>query len=291
MNWKIRLFEIPILAHMFTKIALAVAFSPRMEALLAETKRLVELFLSDLILIHVGEKTEELENEFQEVLRRHGLDIDRTTIIWKQGKPAKMILEACKESKVDLLVAGAMKEEGFLKYYMGSVGRKIIRKSPCSVLTLIDPKPETTSFSKVVLNGTQLEITPFVIAKGVVFSREVKAEQVHILNEIKMYGLQMGAASEDSEGEIAQTRRQLVQDEIDYVHEILKGIETNDLKINIKVTGGKWAIELGRFCKKIEADLLVVGDDQRLTFFDRLFPHDLEDLLSTLPCNLLILKI
>jgi nucleotide-binding universal stress UspA family protein len=291
MNWKIRLFEIPSLAHMFTKIALAVAFSPRMEALLAETKRLVELFLSDLILIHVGEKTDELENEFQEVLRRHGLDIDRTTIIWKQGKPAKMILEACKESKVDLLVAGAMKEEGFLKYYMGSVGRKIIRKSPCSVLTLIDPKPETTSFSKVVLNGTQLEITPFVIAKGVVFSREVKAEQVHILNEIKMYGLQMGAASEDSEGEIAQTRRKLVQDEMDYVQEILKGIETNDLKINIKVTGGKWAIELGRFCEKIEADLLVVGDDQRLTFFDRLFPHDLEDLLSTLPCNLLILKI
>jgi nucleotide-binding universal stress UspA family protein len=291
MSWKIRLFEIPSLAHMFTKIALAVAFSPRMEALLAETKRLVELFLSELVLIHVGEKTDELEKEFQEVLSRHGLDKDRTTIIWKQGKPAKMILEACKESKVDLLVAGAMKEEGFLKYYMGSVGRKIIRKSPCSVLTLIDPKPETTSFSKVVLNGTQLEITPFVIAKGVIFSREVKAEQVHILNEIKMYGLQMGAASEDSEGEIAQTRRQLVQDEMDYVQEILKEIETNDLKINIKVTGGKWAIELGRFCEKIEADLLVVGDDQRLTFFDRLFPHDLEDLLSTLPCNLLILKI
>jgi nucleotide-binding universal stress UspA family protein len=275
---------------MFTKIALAVAFSPRMEALLAETKRLVELFLSDLILIHIGEKTDELEKEFQEVLRRHGLDKSRTTIIWKQGKPVKMILEACKESKVDLLVAGALKEEGFLKYYMGSVGRKIIRKAPCSVLTLIDPKPETTSFSKVVLNGTQLEITPFVIAKGVVFSREVKADQVHILNEIKMYGLQMGTAAEDSEGEIANTRRQLVQDEMNYVQEILKEIETKDLKINIKVTGGKWAIELGRFCEKIDADLLVVGDDQSLTFFDRLFPHDLEDLLSTLPCNLLILK-
>jgi nucleotide-binding universal stress UspA family protein len=231
-----------------------------------------------------------LERGFQEVLHRHGLNEMRTTIIWKQGKPVKMILEACKESKVDLLVAGAMKKEGFIKYYMGSVGRKIIRKSPCSVLTLIDPKPETTGFSKVVLNGTQLDITPFVIAKGIIFSREVKAEQVHILNEIKMYGLQMGTASEDSENEVAQIRRQLVQDEMNYVQEILNEIETNDLKVNIKVTGGKWAVELGRFCEKIEADLLVVGDDQRLTFFDRLFPHDLEDLLSTLPCNLLILK-
>jgi len=275
---------------MFPKIALAVAFSPRMEALIAETRRLVQLFHSELILIHIGEKTEELEQEFRQVLLRNGLDEARTTIIWKQGKPVKMILEACKEAKVDLLVAGALKEEGFLKYYLGSVGRKIIRKAPCSVLTLIDPKPETTSFSKVVLNGTQLEITPFVIAKGVVFSREVHADQVHILNEIKMYGLQMGTAGEDSEEEIAHTRRQLVQDEVDYVEGILKAIDTKDLKINIKVTGGKWAIELGRFCEKIEADLLVVGDDQRLTFFDRLFPHDLEDLLSTLPCNLLILK-
>ena len=275
---------------MFSKIALAVAFSPRMEALIAETKRLVLLFQSDLILIHIGEKTEELEQKFKQVLERNELDETRTTIIWKQGKPVKMILEACKEAEVDLLVAGALKEEGFLKYYLGSVGRKIIRKAPCSVLTLIDPKLVSTSFSKVVLNGTQLDITPFVISKGVIFAREVQADQVHILNEIKMYGLQMGTAGEDSEDEIAQTRRQLVQDEVDYVEEILKEIDSEDLKINIKVTGGKWAIELGRFCEKIEADLLVVGDDQRLTFFDRLFPHDLEDLLSTLPCNLLILK-
>jgi nucleotide-binding universal stress UspA family protein len=275
---------------MFSKFALAVAFSPRMEALIAETKRLVELFHSDLILIHVGEKTDALEARFQQVLQLHGLDESRTTIIWKQGKPVKMILQACKEAKVDLLVAGALKEEGFLKYYMGSVGRKIIRKSPCSVLTLIDPKLETTGFSKVVLNGTELEITPFVIEKGVVFSREVRADQVHILNEIKMYGLQMGTAGEDSEEEIAQTRRQLVKNEMTYVQDILKEIDTKGLKINVKVTGGKWAVELGRFCEKIDADLLVVGDDQRLNFFDRLFPHDLEDLLSTLPCNLLILK-
>jgi nucleotide-binding universal stress UspA family protein len=275
---------------MFPKIALAVAFSPRMEALIAETKRLVQLFNSDLILIHIGEKTEALEKEFQKVLHRHGLDEARTTIIWKQGKPVKKILEACKESKVNLLVAGAVKEEGFLKYYLGSVGRKIIRKAPCSVMTLIDPKPNATSFSKMVLNGTQLEITPFVIAKGILFSSEVKADQVHILNEIKMYGLQMGTAGEDSEEEVAQTRRQLVQNEMDYVQDILKEIDAKNLKINIKVTGGKWAVELGRFCEKIGADLLIVGDDRRLNFFDRLFPHDLEDLLSTLPCNLLILK-
>jgi hypothetical protein len=35
---------------------------------------------------------------------------------------------------------------------------------------------------------------------------------------------------------------------------------------------------------------LIVGDDLNLTFFDRLFPHDLEELLSSIPCNLLLFK-
>ncbi len=275
---------------MYHKIALAIAFSPRIEALISETKRLVLLFDSELILIHVGKKTEELAEKLEVMVKEANLPEDRTRIIWKEGKPGKMILEACQQEKVDLLVAGALKNESFLTYYLGSVGRKIIRKAPCSVLTLIEPKKETTGFSQVVFNGTQTPITPFVIEQGIDFSKQVKAEQVFILNEIKMYGLQMGTAAEDSEQEVAQTRRQLVQDELKYVEGILENLDKGDLKISIKVTGGRWAIELARFCEKIGADLLVVGDEHKLNFFDRIFPHDLEDLLSTLPCNLLIVK-
>lgn len=276
---------------MYQKIALAIAFSPRMEALILEAQNLVNLFQSELILIHVGVKTEELESKLESILDKLEVEKAKTKVLWKEsGKPAKKILEACKEENVDLLVAGALKEEGFLKYYLGSVGRKIIRKAPCSVLTLIEPKKETTKFSKVVINGTQLEITPDVIRYGVEFSKAIASKNVSILNEIKMYGLLMGTASEDPEEEASETRRKLVQDEIAYVEENLKGLDLGDLKINIKVTGGRWATELARFCEKIEADLLIVGDDRKLTFLDRLFPHDLEDLLSTLPCNLLIYK-
>lgn len=275
---------------MYTKIALAIAFSPRIEALISEVKRLVTAFDSELVLIHVGIKTPELEKKLAELLAKHDCDQPRVKVLWKEGKPVKMILQACREEKVDLLVAGALKREGLFKYYMGSVGRKIIRKAPCSVLTLVEPKVETSEFVRVVINGTQLEITPDVIRHGLKFSQVILADQVSILNEIKMYGLQMGTASEDSEEEIAQTRRQLVQNEIDYVEQILDKLDKGNLKINIKVTGGKWAVELARFCEKTDAKLLVVGDERKLNFFDRIFPHDLEELLSTLPCNLLIVK-
>jgi nucleotide-binding universal stress UspA family protein len=275
---------------MYQKIALAIAFSPRMEALIAEAKRLIDLFGSELILIHVGLKTADLEAKLSEIITTNGLNTTSVTTIWKEGKPAKMILKTCEEENVDLLMLGALKKEGLLTYYLGSVARKVIRKAKCSVLTLIDPKTDPTKFSKVVINGTQLEVTPKVIAQGLKFCQAEGASQVHIINEIKLYGLQMATAGEGSEDEISNTRRKLVQEEIRYVQEILDGLDQRGLKINIKVTAGKWAIELVRYCESINSDLLIMGDENGYTFIDRLFPHDLEEILSELPCNLLIVK-
>lgn len=274
---------------MYQKIALAIAFSPRMEALIAETKKMVDVFQSELILIHVGEKTPDLEQKLAKILEGRGLPLT-TKVLWKEGKPAKSILGTCEEEKVDLLVMGALKKEGFLTYYIGSVARKVIRKSSCSVLTLIDPKIETTKFKKIVINGTQLEETPFVIQKGLEFGHAHDADVVHILNEIKLYGLQMATAGEGNEEDISITRRRLVQEEIQYVQEILNKLDQSGLKINIKVTAGKWAVELSKFAQSIDADVLIMGDRRVHTFLDRLFPHDLEEILMELPCNLLIVK-
>lgn len=275
---------------MYQKVALAIAFSPRMEALIAEARSLIGIFQGELVLIHVGIKSDELEGKLNEILKRHCADLQRIKTIWKEGKPAKTILKTCEEEKVDLLVLGALKKEGLLTYYLGSVARKVIRKSPCSVLTLIEPKIESSRFSKVVINGTQLEVTPNVIEKGLKFCQANSATQVHILNEIKLYGLQMATAGEGSEDEVSLTRRKLVQQEIKYVQEILDRLDQTGLKINIKVTAGKWAVELVRYCDAIGADLLIMGDEHGYTFIDRLFPHDLEGILSEIPCNLLIIK-
>lgn len=275
---------------MYQKIALAIAFSPRMEALIAETKKLVDIFNSELILIHVGVQAPELEEKLAEILVVSGMDAAKTKVLWKEGKPAKSILRTCEEEKVDLLVMGALKKEGFLTYYIGSVARKVIRKATCSVLTLIDPKVETTKFSKVVINGTQLDETPYVIQKGIEFSHAQGANVVHILNEIRLYGLQMATAGEGSEEDVSTTRRKLVQEEIHYVQQILNGLDQSGMKINIKVTAGKWAVELAKFAESIEADVLIMGDRRVHSFLDRLFPHDLEEILMELPCNLLIVK-
>lgn len=275
---------------MFQKIALAIAFSPRMEALICESKRVRDVFAAELMLIHVGEKTPTLEANLDLILEKHGLNRSEVKVFWETGKPAKKIMEVCQREEVDLLVAGALKTEGLLRYYLGSVARKIIRKSSCSVLTLIEPSLSPQPFQKVVINGTELEHTPRVIANGLDWCKKDQAKQVYVVNEIKMYGLKMATAGQSCEDEISSTRKKLVAEEVKYVENILNGLDKGSLKVNIKITCGKWAVELARFAEDIGADLLVVGDEGKLNFIDRIFPHDLEDILSDLPCNLLILK-
>jgi nucleotide-binding universal stress UspA family protein len=275
---------------MYRKIALAVAFSPRLEALIEEAKRLKDIHEASLILIHVGKETIEDREMLLSLLQRHMVDPDAVKIIWQEGKPAKKILQVCNEEQVDLLIAGALKKEFLLTYYIGSIARKIIRKAKCSVLILIEPMTNPGSFQKVVINGTQQPQTPYVIKRGIEFCKMESARQVFILNEIKMYGLKMATISEGSEEEVSKMKKNMVNDEISYVENILKNIETAGLNVNVKVTSGRWATELARFSENIKADLLIVGGQDNLTFFDRLFPHDLEDILGNLPCNLLIIK-
>ncbi len=275
---------------MYKKIALAIAFSPRMEALICEAKRMKDLYGATLILIHIGQDTEDKRKSLDEFLDKYDLDHQTTTVIWKQGKPAKKIIQVCKQENVDLLIAGALKQENVFTYYLGSIARKIIRKAECSVLVLIEPSLAPRRFDKVVINGTQQSQTPQVIRRGIALCRVEKSSQVFIVNEIKMYLLRMATASEESEAKAAMIKRQLVQDEINYVENILKNIDQGELKIQIKVTGGRWAVELAKFSEKIHADLLIVGAQENLNFLDRLFPHDLEDILSNLPCNVLIIN-
>jgi nucleotide-binding universal stress UspA family protein len=276
--------------YMFKKVAVAIAFSPYMEALIAETFRLKNLFDAEWLLIHVGEKNEERDHYLHDLLYKLGVSRGEVDVFWEQGKPAKKIIQVCEEQQVDLLVTGALKQEGFLQYYLGSIARKIIRKAKCSVLTLIEPMVLPEPFERVVINGTQLDQTPYVIQRGIEWCKLDQTKHVYIVNEIKMFGLQMATAGEGGEQEISSTRRKLVAEEMRYVEDILKTIDQGNLRVNIKITGGKWAVELAKFAIDIKADLLIVGDKGNLGIFDRIFPHDLEDILSNLPCNLLIIK-
>jgi nucleotide-binding universal stress UspA family protein len=274
------------------KIALAVAFSPRIEALLAEAARLKRMWDAELVLIHVGDRGRELEERLQQLLTAAGLGGENSVkVVWESGKPGERILSTCRKERIDLLIAGALKKENLVQYYLGTVARKILRRADCSVLMLTDPSRQPQPFRNIVVNA---EDSPFVeeaIMTSCHIGLKDKADWLHVVREIKMYGLTMTVSEQYSEEEYENVRQNLLKDEIALVEKILQRIPHEGLKVNIKLVTGKSGFELSKFAQRKQADLLVVGAPaRRFSLFDRVFTHDYEYIFADLPCNLLIVN-
>ncbi len=275
----------------YQKLALGVAFSPTAEAMLAETARLARSFRAELLLIHVGTKSPENEQRLVALLESSDLDPQKVTVVWESGDPARVILDCCKKHGVDLLVTGALKTENLVQYYVGSVARRVLRQAKCSVFTIVNPSKEARRFRNIVVNAEDSSFIEEAIATACQLSPKDNGTWVHIVRELKLYGLTMSANDQYTEEEYDDVRQGLVKQEVDQVEELLRSIPHDGIRINIKMVSGKSGFELPKFAERKEADLLVVGAPPRkLHIFDRLFPHDLEYIFADLPCNLLVVR-
>jgi nucleotide-binding universal stress UspA family protein len=74
-----------------------------------------------------------------DLLQRHGVS---ATPILKQGDAATEIMDYAKINDIDLIVAGSHGFGQFKSLWMGSVSRKLVHYSDCSVLIVKGPKKE-----------------------------------------------------------------------------------------------------------------------------------------------------
>ncbi len=277
---------------MYKKIGVAIAFSPRCEAIVGEAVRLQKLFDAELIFIHIGEKKPDGEKYLNELISCSGVNPEKLKVIWETGVPSSKIISIGNKEKIDLLLAGALKRETIVKFYIGSVARKLIRRSKCSVLMLINPSNDPKPFKSIVINGSDGEHYETTIKRGIELAKLDKAKRVHIFKPIKLFGLSMAiTGEEDTENDYETKRRKIVEDAISEVKKIIRPLDKGGLKINIKVASGKPGFELRKFVNKVKADLLIVeAPTHKLGLFDRIFTHYLEQVMEDLPSNLLIDK-
>ena len=123
----------------FNTIGIGVTFSPNLKANIYQSARLALLFKASLVLIHVGEVSEEKRATFASYLDPFLKEGLLASVVFNPGEPVESILESVNQNGVDLLILGALQRENFLKYYIGSIARKITRKASCSVMLLINP--------------------------------------------------------------------------------------------------------------------------------------------------------
>src|SRR5688572_12140702 len=84
-------------SYPFETIAVAVGFTPRLEGVLTEAKRMAETLNAAFILIHVGEKTREKEEQLEKLVDKLSIDKMHYRLIWmEEGDPVDTILRLCK---------------------------------------------------------------------------------------------------------------------------------------------------------------------------------------------------
>jgi nucleotide-binding universal stress UspA family protein len=276
-------------SYPFETIAVAISFSPRCEFILTEAKRLSDLLGASLLLLHIGDKTSEKEQELDAMMAKAGVDEHQSRVIWMEGEPVDTILKLCKLNIVDLLILGALEKENFLKFYIGSIARSLSRKAKCSVLLLTNPNNTPQKFKRFVVNGVENPKTIHTINTALYLAKKLKVKDVTIVNEVDVPGLAMAIADDSTAPETKEIKKSFTEESEETLQMVLEKCDASDVNVANKTIKGKPGYAISKFSKDKKADLLVINSpDTHLNVFDRIFTHDIEYILADLPSNVLI---
>jgi nucleotide-binding universal stress UspA family protein len=138
------------------RILVPVDFSTHSLGALEYAKKLAEKFNSELILVHVVEPMvfmtdfslgqisipaiereliKKAESEIKKIRDKIN-DKFRVKTIVKLGKPFIEIVQVARDENIDLIVMGTHGHTGVEQILFGSTAEKVVRKSPCPVLTV-----------------------------------------------------------------------------------------------------------------------------------------------------------
>ena len=274
----------------FKKILIGIAFSPNLKANLSEAVRISNMFGAELIGVHVGDKSKKKEEELQALLDETQQLNRPIKTIWQKGKPVQVILDTCHKEQVDLLILGALQKENLYKYYVGSIARELTRNAPCSVLLLIKPSIERVPCKLIVVNGLKDEKTKETIQTAFKVANRLDCKRITIVEEISQSELEVKVSDDKTLKQATLAKERIKKREDERVEKILQDIDYKDITLKMQSIFGRRGYSIGHYAKVKRADLLIMNAPKKMGVLDRIFPHDIEYILSELPTDLLIVK-
>ena len=276
----------------FKTLLFGFAFSPSLRANVYEANRLAKYFEATLIFVHVGQKTSQKEEQFQQLLKECPIKPDQIQTLWKQGDPVNTLSLACEEYAVDLLLLGALKRENVVKYYLGSIARKLTRQAPCSVLLMLNPSVNRSPCKHIVVNGFDSPQTQETVEAAFHVGKALTSEKITLVEEISESRVAVSVNDDRSLRKATLRKEKIDREEKIRVTDIIKKIPqaiTQGLKHETQSIFGRRGYSIGHYARVVRADLLVMNAQEEQRFYHRFFPKDLEHILAELPTNVLII--
>jgi nucleotide-binding universal stress UspA family protein len=261
----------------------AIAFSPRMRAVLAEARRFAQKFGAQPSLVHVGARTAENEQELQAVISELNLAAD-TPANWLAGDdPASALLTWVEREKVDLLIAGALERERAGRNFLGIVARELLRHAHCSLLLFTQPSIEPRAF------GTIVVVTDFSESAAAAFDAALSlAEREHakMLHVVTVFSPLKAMHKELTGADSAQTQPENAQARLD---EFVASAKGSPVTVETRVIESTTGVAVSEFTKSVEANLLVLP---ARTHQDGtpILPAYMDWALQVIPCNVWVVK-
>ena len=278
----------------FKNILIGFAFSPNLKANVFEALRLSNSLNGSLYFLHVGKKTHIKNTKLNDILNLSPIKPKNIIVIWKEGDAVKTIITQCKKNNIDLLLLGALQRENVLKFYLGSIARKITRKSPCSVLLLIKPSVEMVAKKHIVVNAFKSSQTIDTISSAFEYADKLKIPKITLVDEINQSEINVNVDDDISLKKATKKREEVTKKEELRISEIMKSIPPLLLKnkqVNSQSIFGTRGYSIGHYARVARADLLVINsEEKRMSLWSKLFPKDLEYILSEIPTDVLIVK-
>ena len=278
----------------FKKIMVGFAFSPNLKANIYEALRMADYFRGELVFVHVGIKTPEKDSLFNQIVASSPIQSQKISVHWRVGDPIKTLIQASKDFCVDLILLGALKRENVLKFYLGSIARKITRKAKCSVLLLIKPSVERQPCQHIVVNGFDSPQTKLTIEAAFMVANALGAKKISLVEEISRSKVAVAVDDDRSLRRATLRKEKLRRQEQTRVKDVVQKLPTvltADINWTTQSIFGKRGYSIGHFAKVVRADLLVMNAQENLSFIDRFITRDIEHILAELPTDVLIINL
>ncbi len=275
---------------LYQNAGVAVAFSPRLGALLAEVACRASYLASTISLIHVGACTPEKEKKLRAALLEAGLPED-TAIHWAEGAPDDAIIRTIQAQQIDLLLAGALEREKTLRYFLGSVAHNLAREAPCALVLFTEPAARPEPMRQVAVFTDYSEGSLIALVRAIRFAEQEGAERVFVVRVLSQYGDAMVLADGVRREQASVYQEVNLREERALLQDFVDAAGRIDLPVEPHCLAGHPGQAVAEFVRKQAVDLLVMPTGGGFGhFFERLFPSGMEWLLRQLPCNLWVVR-
>jgi nucleotide-binding universal stress UspA family protein len=264
----------------YRRIGVAVTFSPRFLAVLAEAGSVCRSLSASLYLIHADEYNTEKEARFREALHDLALD-EKSEVHFEPGQPVESILKAQRDERIDLLIAGALETESIHRNFTGNVARELLKKAPCDLLLFTEPREKPEAPTEILV-----AIPDFSELSKQVFHQAVNLAERRGTPKITVVHVQTTFA--EAKEKVAGATSGAPSSEV-IMEELLNERESSKVELDYHLLRGNTGFTACEFIQSSGADLLVMPSDMS-TEGQAAFAPALDWIIQVIPTNLWVIR-